>query len=96
MAVRAGGEWDQGEMGTMTEGKRRMEEGEERAKGRGQKGRLIQERDRWGLAWVGMNRVVRVPVKTSLTVACRVRSVLRRLRSCFCLGCGLCVGGAGV
>ncbi len=42
----------------MTEGKRR-EEGEESSKGRGQKGRLIQERDRWGLAWVGMNRVVR-------------------------------------
>ncbi len=43
----------------MTNSKRRKEEGEERAKGRGQKGRLIQERDRWGLAWVGMNRVVR-------------------------------------
>jgi hypothetical protein len=43
----------------MTEGKRRKEEGEESSKGRGQKGRLIQERDRWGLAWVGMNRVVR-------------------------------------
>jgi hypothetical protein len=43
----------------MTESKRRKEEGEENSKGRGQKGRLIQERDRWGLAWVGMNRVVR-------------------------------------
>jgi hypothetical protein len=43
----------------MTVGKRRKEEGEESSKGRGQKGRLIQERDRWGLAWVGMNRVVR-------------------------------------
>jgi hypothetical protein len=43
----------------MTDGKRRMEEGEETERGRGQKGRLIQERDRWGLAWVGMNRVVR-------------------------------------
>lgn len=46
-------------MGMKEKGKRRMEEGEERAEGRGQKGRLIQERDRWGLAWVGMNRVVR-------------------------------------
>jgi hypothetical protein len=43
----------------MTESKRRKEEGEESSKGRGQKGRLIQERNRWGLAWVGMNRVVR-------------------------------------
>jgi hypothetical protein len=41
-------------MGMMTDGKRRKEEGEENSKGRGQKGRLIQERDRWGLAWVGM------------------------------------------
>jgi len=46
------------EMGMKDKGKRRKEEGEERAEGRGQKGRLIQERDRWGLAWVGMNRVV--------------------------------------
>ncbi len=46
-------------MGTTTNSKRRKEDGQERAKERGQKGRLIQERDRWGLAWVGMNRVVR-------------------------------------
>ncbi len=43
----------------MTESKRRKEEGEGNFEGRSQKGRLIQERDRWGLAWVGMNRVVR-------------------------------------
>jgi hypothetical protein len=63
-------------MGMMTEGKRRKEEGEESTKGRGQKGRLIQERDRWGLAWVGMGGASqdiadrwsqsREPVKTSL------------------------------
>jgi hypothetical protein len=75
-------------MGTMTEGKRRKEEGEERSKGRGQKGRLIQERDRWGLAWVGMNRVVRektlgevlFPGRDGATFGNRVWELSRDLR----------------
>jgi hypothetical protein len=72
----------------MNTGERRKEEGEERAKGRGQKGRLIQERDRWGLAWVGMNRVVRektlgevlFPGRDGATFGNRVWELSRDLR----------------
>jgi hypothetical protein len=75
-------------MGMMTEGKRRKEEGEERGIGRGQKGRLIQERDRWGLAWVGMNRVVRektlgevlFPGRDGATFGNRVWELARELK----------------
>jgi hypothetical protein len=71
----------------MTEGKRR-EEGEESSKGRGQKGRLIQERDRWGLTWVGMNRVVRekslgevlFPGRDGATFGNRVWELARELK----------------
>jgi hypothetical protein len=41
------------------DGVERMEEGGEEGSEREKKGRLIQERDRQALAWVGMNRVVR-------------------------------------
>ena len=71
----------------MTEGQRR-EEGEESSKGRGQKGRLIQERDRWGLTWVGMNRVVRekslgevlFPGRDGATFGNRVWELARELK----------------
>jgi hypothetical protein len=73
---------------TMAGTEARREVGEDGPKvKRGQKGRLLQERDRWGLAWVGMNRVVRerslrevlFPGRDEATFANRVWELSREL-----------------